>query len=83
MLAHAAMFGEELSAKMRLLFWDVSSGAIRRILKRVNSMLDSLADIFPALHAVEEFKDHVEATMDGLREPIDYVDFGDIVGERP
>lgn len=67
-LNQVGMFRDALAAKFELLSFDIQEGAIKRILMRLNSMLGSLAKVFPALHAVKEFKDHVEATIEGLND---------------
>ena len=78
-LDQVGMFGESLKAKWELLSFDIQEGAVKRILKRLNSMLSSLSKVFPSLHAVKEFKDHLEATLEGLREPLEFISFGDIL----
>jgi hypothetical protein len=78
-LQQIGMFGEALAAKWDLLSLDIEEGAVKRILKRLNSMLSSLSKVFPALHAVKEFKDHVEATVEGLRDVPEFIQFGDLL----
>lgn len=46
-------------------------------------MLSSLSKVFPSLHAVKEFKDHLEATLEGLREPLEFISFGDLLKPEP
>ena len=77
------MFGGSLKAKWDLLSFDIQEGAVKRILKRLNSMLSSLSKVFPSLHAVKEFKDHLEATLEGLREPLRFISFGDLLKPEP
>lgn len=77
--AEVAMFGETLSAKIALLEFDIREGAVRRVLKRLNSMFSSLAKVYPMLHAVKELKDHAEATMDSLREPPEFITLEDLL----
>jgi hypothetical protein len=55
------MFGDALAAKWKLLSFDIEEGAVKRVLKRLNSMLSSLSKVFPALHAVKEYKDHLRS----------------------
>lgn len=78
-LETVGMFGDVLKAKFELLTFDIREGAVRRVLKRVNSMLSSLAKVFAALHVVKEFKDHVEATIDGLRDSPEIIDLKDLL----
>jgi hypothetical protein len=73
------MFGDSLRAKWELLSFDMREGAVKRILKRLNSMLSSLSTVFRALHAVKEFKDHLEVTIEALREPLELISFGDLL----
>jgi len=77
-LNQIGMFGDALEAKLALLTLDIREGAIRRVLKRLNSMLDSLAEVFPALHAVKEYKEHVEATVEGQRDVPEMINLGDL-----
>jgi uncharacterized protein (DUF2267 family) len=79
-LNQIGMFGDALEAKFALVTLDIREGAVRRVLKRLNSMLDSLADIFPALHAVKEYKDHIEATVEGQRDVPEMINLGDLSG---
>jgi hypothetical protein len=56
-LNRVGMFGEILAAKFELLAFDIREGAVKRVLKRLNSMSSSLAGVFIALDVVREFKD--------------------------
>ena len=76
------MFGEALAAKYELLTFDIKEGAVKRIMKRLNSMLSSLAKVFPALHAVKEFKDHIEATVEGLRQTPEFITLKDVLEQQ-
>jgi hypothetical protein len=67
-LDRAGMFGDALKAKWELLSFDINEGAVKRISGRLNSMLDSLSDVFPVLHTIKEFKEHIEITVEGLRD---------------
>jgi hypothetical protein len=82
-LEQVGMFGDSLAAKWELLSFDVREGAVKRILKRLNSMLSSLSKVFPSLHAVKEFKDHLEVTLEALREPLEFISFGDLLKPQP
>ncbi len=82
-LEQIGMFGDSLAAKWELLSFDIQEGAVKRILKRLNSMLSSLSKVFPSLHAVKEFKDHLEVTVEGLREPPEFISFGDLLRPQP
>lgn len=82
-LKQVGMFGDSLKAKWELLSFDIREGAVRRILKRLNSMLSSLSKVFPSLHAVKEFKDHLEVTLEALREPLEFISFGDLLKPQP
>jgi hypothetical protein len=73
------MFGEALAAKWELLSFDIKEGAVKRVLKRLNSMLSSLSKVFPLLHTVTEFKDHVEATVEGLRDTPEFITLKDLL----
>ena len=78
-LNQIGMFGEALAAKYELLTFDIHEGALKRVMKRLNSMLSSLAKVFPALHAVKEFKDHIEATVEGLKQTPEFITLKDIL----
>lgn len=80
-LKQIGMFAESLFAKFALLEIDIKAGALKRVLKRLNSMLSSLAKVFPALHAVKEFKDHVEATIDGVNDALEFITLRDLLDE--
>lgn len=82
-LEQVGMFGDSLAAKWELLSFDIQEGAVKRFLKRLNSMLTSLSKVFPSLHAVKEFKDHLEVTLEGLREPLEFISFGDLLKPQP
>jgi hypothetical protein len=45
-------------------------------------MLASLAKVFPVLHAVKELKDHAEATMDGLNQPLEFITLSDLMEQQ-
>jgi hypothetical protein len=81
-LHQVGMFGESLAAKFSLLEFDLQAGAIKRALKRVNSMLGSMAKVFPSLHAVKELKDHAEATHEGMKQPLEFISLKDLL-EQP
>jgi len=74
-----AMFGEQLKAKFALLSFDIREGLVKSILTRLNSMLDSLAEVFSPLHAVKEFKEHVEATIEWLRDVPETISLADLL----
>jgi hypothetical protein len=76
------MFGDALAAKWKLLSFDIEEGAVKRVLKRLNSMLSSLSKVFPALHAVKEYKDHFEVTVEGLQKPPEFISLGDLLKPR-
>lgn len=78
-LEQVGMFGRDLEDKFDLLSVDISQGAVKRILKRLNSMLSSLAKVFRSLHAIKEFKDHVEATIEGFKEPPEFISLKDLI----
>lgn len=80
-LLQVGMFRETLAAKFSLLSFDLEEGAIKRVLKRLNSMLSSLAKVFPALHCVKELKDHAEATLDGMKQPLEFISLKDLLEE--
>jgi len=75
-LNRVGMFGKALAAKWELLSFDIQEGAVKRILKRLNSMFSSLSKVFPVLHSVMEFKDHVEATVEGLTDTPEFITLG-------
>ena len=77
------MFGESLAAKWELLTFDIQEGALKRVLKRLNSTLSSLSKVFPTLHAVKGFKDHLEITLEGLGELLEFISFGDLLKPQP
>jgi len=78
------MFGDTLAAKWELLSSDIEDGvgALMRILKRLNSMLSSLSNVFRSIDAVKEFKDHLEVTLEGLQNPPDFITLGDLLEPR-
>jgi len=76
------MFGDTLAAKWELLSSDIQEGAVKRVLKRLNSMLSSLSKVFPKLHAVKEYKDHVEVTVEGLQNAPEFITLGDLLEPR-
>jgi hypothetical protein len=76
------MFGSALKAKFDLLSFDVQEGAVGRVLKRLNSILGSLAEIFLGIDAVKEFKDHLEATIDGLKNPSEFITLKDLLEQK-
>jgi hypothetical protein len=76
------MFGENLAAKYELLSLDVREGTVKRVLKRINSILGSLATIFQTLHAAKEFKEHIEATVEGLRDVPEIIDLRDLLEQQ-
>jgi hypothetical protein len=81
-LVQVGMFGETLKAKFSLLEFDMRAGALKRVLKRLNSLFSSLAKVFPVLHAVKELKDHAEATMDGLNQPLEFITLSDLLEQQ-
>ncbi|MFY9559881.1 MAG: hypothetical protein WAQ52_06585 [Terriglobales bacterium] len=81
-LIQVGMFGDTLAAKFSLLALDIQEGAVKRVLKRLNSMFGSLAKVFPALHAVKELKDHAEATMDGMKQPLEFISLKDLLEQQ-
>ena len=81
-LKQIGMFGDALAAKWELLSFDIQEGAVKRILKRLNSMLSSLSKVFPALHAVKEFKDQLEVTVESLQDAPEFIKFGDLLKPR-
>lgn len=62
-LESVGMFGDSLKAKVDLLLEDIIENSLPRVLKRLNSMLGSLAKIFHLLHSVKEFKEHYEIAI--------------------
>ena len=83
-LQQIGMFGDTLAAKWELLSSDIEDGvgALMRILKRLNSMLSSLSNVFRSIDAVKEFKDHLEVTLEGLQNPPDFITLGDLLEPR-
>ena len=81
-LQQIGMFGDTLAAKWELLSSDIQEGAVKRVLKRLNSMLSSLSKVFPKLHAVKEYKDHVEVTVEGLQNAPEFITLGDLLEPR-
>jgi len=81
-LQQVGMFGDALAAKWELLSFDIQEGAVKRLLKRLNSMLSSPSKVFPALHAVKEFKDQLEATVEGLKDTPEFITLGDLLKPR-
>src|SRR5258708_29413017 len=45
-LEQIGMFGDALAAKWKLLSFDIEEGAVKRVLKLLNSMLSSLSKVF-------------------------------------
>jgi hypothetical protein len=60
-------FGKtQLMAKLQLLWDCLRDGSLQPILKALNSILGSLAKVFAPLHAVKEFKEMMEVSVDRL-----------------
>ncbi len=78
-LDKVGMFGASLKAKFELLTFDIKENAVKRVLKRLNSLLGSLAKIFEPLHAVKEIKEHVEIYIEALKEPLELVSLAEVL----
>lgn len=73
------MFGQALAAKWNLLSLDIQEGAVKRVLKRLNRMLGGVSKVFPTLHAVKGYKDHLEVTVEGLQNAPEFISLGDLL----
>ncbi len=66
LLTQIGLFHESLTAKLELLWDCLGNGSLHPILKTLNSILGSLAELFAVLHAVKEFKEMMEVAIDRL-----------------
>jgi len=78
-LEKAGMFGSQLKAKFALLSFDINGGAVLRVLKRLNSMLGSFAKVFDRLEIVKEYKEHVEITIESLKDAPKFISLKDLL----
>lgn len=60
------MLGEELRAKLELLWEYLQNGTLGPILKTLNSILGSLAGVFGLAEVMKEFKENMEIAADSL-----------------
>ena len=65
-LERSGLIGSQLAMKWNLLDLDVIAGFLGRVLKRLNSILGSLAKAIFAVEVLKEFKDHVEISIKDL-----------------
>ena len=65
-LQHAGMTGTQLRIKWELWWEDLLAGKFKLILRRLDSLLKSLASVIHLAEILEEYKQHVEMTMIGL-----------------
>jgi hypothetical protein len=54
---------DSLQFKRSMLTQAIKQGVVSRLLKIINSILGSLAKVFPFLEAVKEYKEHIEAAI--------------------
>jgi len=59
----AGLVRDSLQFKRNMLTEAIKEGVVARLLKIINSILGSLASVFPFLEAVKEYKEHVEAAI--------------------
>jgi hypothetical protein len=59
----AGLVRDSLKFKRNMLTAAIKQGVVARTLKIINSILGSLATVFPFLEAVKEYKEHVEAAI--------------------
>jgi hypothetical protein len=79
-LARVGLLGDELRAKLELLWEYLQDGTLAPILKTLNSILGSLAGVFGLAEVMKEFKENLEVAVDSLGpegEPI-VVTLGDL-----
>jgi len=65
-LSRVGLLGEELRAKLELLWEYLQNGTLGPILKTLNSILGSLADVFGFAEVLKEFKENMEVAVDSL-----------------
>ncbi len=65
-LARVGLLAEELRAKLELLWEYLQNGTLAPILKTLNSILGSLADVFGLAEVMKEFKENMEIAIDSL-----------------
>ena len=65
-LERSGLIGNQLSMKKSLLDLDLKSGFLARVLKRLNSLLGSLAKAIFVVDVIKEYKDHVEISINDL-----------------
>jgi hypothetical protein len=79
-LRNAGLTGPNLQMKWTLLGFDVKRGRVKRIIKRINSILGSLSSVFPVADVIKEFKDQTEASMGDLDDSEGPKSLGDLGG---
>ena len=62
-LEGAGLVRDPLRFKRDMLTETIKERVVARLLKVINSILGSLASVFPFLEAVKEYKEHVEAAI--------------------
>jgi len=75
-LHNAGLTLGHLKMKWQLFWEDLLSGRFNLILRRMNSILKSLASVIEMSECLAEYKEHVEMTIKGL----DNMNFGDCTG---
>jgi hypothetical protein len=75
-LHNAGLTLGHLKMKWQLFWEDLLSGRLNLILRRMNSILKSLASVIELSECLAEYKEHVEMTIDGL----ETMNFGDCTG---
>lgn len=65
-LERVGLIGSQLRMKWTLLDLDLNAGLLGRVLKRLNSILSSLAKAIFVVEVLKEFKDHVEISITDL-----------------
>jgi hypothetical protein len=75
-LHNAGLTLGHLRMKWQLFWEDLLSGQFSLILRRINSILKSLASVIGLSECLAEYKEHVEMTIKGLEE----MNFGDCTG---
>ena len=66
----AGLTGRQLEMKDRLLRMDVGTGIVGRIIRRLDSIMGSLASVLPVLEIAREYKEQVEISIEDLNSQV-------------
>jgi hypothetical protein len=65
-LERAGLTGGQLRMKWEVLLEDLTTNAVGRIVKRIDSLLGSLSTVIPGAELMKEYKEHVEISIEHL-----------------